>query len=79
MQLAVLVAIGFLALRVVAGKVSVARLNVCVGPEPGSSDIAFPQFAELQEANPFSWEIGVRQRLTQLETDILVAHRHDEE
>ena len=79
MQLAALVAIGLLALRIVAGKMRVACLNLCVRPEPGGSDIALSEFAEFEEANLFSCETGIRERLTALESDILVAHRHDNE
>jgi hypothetical protein len=49
-ELAVLVAIGHLALCVVAGKPSVVWLNVCVRPEPSGSYLALPDFAELEEA-----------------------------
>ncbi len=79
MQCAVLVAIRFLALGVVARKPWVVRLDVCVRPEPSGSHPGLSHFAELEEANLFSGETGVRQRVAALALDILRGHRHDGE
>ena len=62
MQVAALGVIGFLALRIVAGKVSVVWLNVCVRPKPSSPYGAGSDFAELEEANLFGGETSVRER-----------------
>ena len=79
MQLAALGAIGLLALRIVAGKVWVVWLNVCVRPKPGSPYVSRSEFAEPEEADLFGRETSVRQRVTAFGKNVLLAHRHDGE